>query len=131
MIAAHDGTAHRPHARAHLIRRSVIADHVAQIDDLIVRGRSVHAGVERLQVGMNVAEQEQAQRSAYLLRSDWTARQVSGKNLNQRGQGIAATGDAPGAARLESAARRRGSDRRNGALDDLERFGAIGAQGWH
>ena len=131
MIAAHHRASHGPHPIADFVGRGVIADHIAQVHHAIVGGRSLQTGLQRFQVGVNIAEHEQAHGSANLRRRHGTAREMSGGNFHQRRQRSRTTCDAQGAARLESAARRQSGNRGDGPFNGRQRFGTIGAQRWH
>ncbi len=105
MIAAHHWTVHGANTFANLVRGGIVADDVAQVRHAVVLRSRLEAGFQGLQVGVNVAEQEQPHDSAHLLRQHRAARKMAGSHLDEWRQGSSATGDAEGAARLEGAAR--------------------------
>ena len=45
----------------HFVRRSAVADNIAKIHDGIVRRSGREAGLQRFEIGVNVAKQEYAQ----------------------------------------------------------------------
>ena len=117
--------------RDSFIRRRVVADHVPQVHDPIVRRSGGEASFHGFEVGMNVAEHEKAHRSADLRGDNRTAGQMAGRNFDQRRQFDRATGNAPGAAWLESTARWQARYGRHSSLDSLEWLAALGAQRRH
>ena len=54
MIASDKYFAQIPHPFGHLIGIGAVAHNVPQVENLIVRGRSLQAGIQRLLVGMNI-----------------------------------------------------------------------------